>query len=238
MVTNQSAIAVAGGAQDLSRFRYHTGALPVRMAPDEPCPPLFRDLGVEAMSRFLRGDLTRLCGPLSPITYLRTAAYREPYQDHGGIGRIMLLQPRQVLPWHSGIESVYIAPRETHIDLAAMVFIPADIPLVEAARRFSGIRLRRELTDVIGRSCYEAMIAETLERLDDLQRTHEETERLAAPLRHLFQSINQREREQAANWLQLAGLEEADLCTAWHHLPSARRDHIRACLREFPEAPG
>ena len=224
--------------QDLRRFRFHTGAQPARLAPDEPCPPLFRDIGFEAMGRFLRGELTRLCGPLSPITYLRTAAYCEPYVDHGCIGRIMLLQPQQISPWHSGLEAVYIAPRETRIEPATMVFIPAEIPLSEAVHRFAAVRQRSELTDLIGPSVYESMIADTRDRLTDLQQTHQETERMALPLRRLFQSMDRRERERAAKWLERTGLNESDLCTAWHHLSRDRREHIRASLREIPEVHG
>ena len=60
------------------------------------------------MARFLRGDLRQLCGPLSPITYLSTANYVEPYTDYGCIGRVMLLAPEQLTPWHSGVDHVYM----------------------------------------------------------------------------------------------------------------------------------
>src|SRR5690348_9434294 len=110
---------------NLARFRFHTGAPITRLSAGELSPPLFRDIGFEAMGRFLRGRLHRLCGPLSPITYLRSADYREPYIDYGRIGRIMLLRPQDVSPWHSGINSVYVASRDTIIDPETMVFIPA-----------------------------------------------------------------------------------------------------------------
>ena len=95
---------------ELSRFRYHTGAQPTPLTTDETCPVLFRDIGVDAMVRFLDADLQRLSGMLSPITYLRTANYVEPYTDHGRIGRVMVLAPRNIGVWHSGIDEVYIAP--------------------------------------------------------------------------------------------------------------------------------
>jgi hypothetical protein len=68
--------------ENLARFRYHTGATLRRLAPEEPCPRLYRDIGPQAMARFLAGRLERLAGPLAPILYSRTAAYREPYRDH------------------------------------------------------------------------------------------------------------------------------------------------------------
>lgn len=222
---------------NLRQFQYHTGAPIVPLAADEPCPPLFRDIGLDGVSRFLRGELTRLCGPLSPITYLRTAAYREPYVDHGQIGRLMLLAPRAVGPWHSGIEAVYVAPREIRIEPETMVFIPAEISLATAADRYADVRSRREFVEAMGVSLYQAMTIDSQERITELQQTHQETERLAAPLRQLFQSPAQRDRERAARWLEQAELSETDLCTAWHHLPRERREHIRASLREHPEAP-
>ncbi len=234
MVSTNSRAAL-NHAEDLGRFRFHTGGQPRRLDPNEPCPPLFRDIGFEAMGRFLRGSLGRLCGPLSPITYLRTAAYREPYVDHGRIGRIMLLQPEHIEPWHSGVEMVFIAPREIKIDLQSMVFIPAEIPLVEAAVRFHGMRRRDELVEAVSRREYEAAVNETLASVDSLQQTHDETERLAGPLRKLFQSMNRHDRDQAREWMQRLGLSESDLCTAWHHLSSDRRREIQASLRELPE---
>lgn len=221
---------------DLGRFRYHTGGQPTRLGPEDECPPLFRDIGFEAMARFLRGELHRLCGPLSPITYLRSADYREPYVDYGRIGRVMLLRPRDVNPWHSGIEAVYIAPRDTAIDSNSMVFIPAEIPLREAATRFTGINRRRDFADAVGPALYADMIQDSRGRLDELQRSHEEAERIAAPLRKLFQSMSEADREQAAQLMERAGLTEGDLCTAWHHLPDARRADITAALRTVSEA--
>jgi len=221
---------------DLGRFRFHTGAQPTRLDPDERCPPLFRDVGFEAMARFLRGGLHRLCGPMSPITYLRSAEYREPYFDYGRIGRVMLLRPRDVNPWHSGIETVYIAPRDTAIDGESMVFIPAEIPLLKAATRFAGIDRWRDFADAVGPALYADIIRDSLGRLDDLRRTHEEAERIAAPLRKLFQSMSEPDREQAAHLMERAGLTEGDLCTAWHHLPDARREFVSVALRTVSEA--
>src|SRR5437660_291858 len=66
-------------ADNLSAYRYHTGASLRPLRPDEVCPVLFRDLGPVALARFLRGQLRRLAGPQSPIIYMRTEEYVEPY---------------------------------------------------------------------------------------------------------------------------------------------------------------
>src|SRR5580692_10642661 len=103
MVTNHNA------EENLTRFRYHTGATLRRLDPDEPCPRLYRDIGPEAMALFLRGRLGRLAGPFAPILYTRTAEYAEPYRDFEPIGRLVFLDSRQLRPWFSGVQHVYVA---------------------------------------------------------------------------------------------------------------------------------
>src|SRR5690348_13834364 len=112
---------------DLSRFRYHTGATLRRLAPDEPCPRLYRDIGPEAMARFLAGRLGRLAGPMAPILYSRTAAYREPYRDHEPIGRLAFLRPRELRPWSSGVAEVYVAPVGCDARTVAVGFLPPHV---------------------------------------------------------------------------------------------------------------
>jgi len=233
MVTRVTATFSQSAEANLSRFRYHTGAQPRRLAGDEPCPPLFRDIGWEAMHRFLSDDLELLCGPISPITYLRTCDYVEPYTDYGRTGRLMLLRPELIVPWHSGLESIYIASRSTRIDPNIMVFIPAEIPLADAAEQFAAVSDRVELIDAIGRDRYRDAVAETQERLLHLRSSHAETERYAAPLRAKFQSRDLYDRELARTWMDRLQLTEQDLCTAWHHLPDDRREIIRASLCEL-----
>ncbi len=228
-------IATATLGEDLSRYRYHTGAQPRRLECDEPCPPLFRDVGMEPMSRFLQGRLTQLCGIHSPITYLRSADYREPYVDHGCIGRIMLLKPEAVRPWHSGIDTVYIAARTIKIDPQSMIFIPAEISLHEAATRFVDAACLDEVLEIVGRADYQSMQQATHSRLTELIETHVQSEKKGAKLRCKFQSWQQGDREIAAKWMDKLGLTESDLCTAWHHIPTARREWIQAALCELPE---
>ncbi|MEQ8785342.1 MAG: hypothetical protein RIC55_03550 [Pirellulaceae bacterium] len=229
MVSDQAA-RPDGLSENLARFRYHTGGRPTPLAEDEPCPLLFRDVGPGAMARFLSGELRQLCGPVSPITYLRTADYREPYTDYGRIGRIVLLQPRRATPWRAGIETVFIASRRTPVDADTMVFVPADVPLADAAARLAGARCREDVADLFGRSQYEEAARETLARIDRLQRTLAETEPSASRLRRLFQSAELRQRDSAREWMRRRSISESDLCTAWHHLPEERRRFLRETL--------
>jgi hypothetical protein len=233
MVMHNPTTATIARGEDLSRYRYYTGAQPLPVLPEESCPPLFRDLGFEAMATFLRGGLARLCGPVSPVTFLRTAEYREPYTDYGHIGRIMLLRPQEVRPWHSGIDTVYISARETSVQRDSMVFIPSQVTLLEASERFSTLATLSELHESFGANEYRDAIADTLDRLDLLKQSHAESERIAAPLRRLFQSMQQQERELARELMQKVQLSESDLCTAWHHLPDERRAEIQSRLLEI-----
>src|SRR5262249_8306696 len=117
---------------DLSRFRYHTGASLRPVGPDEAYPVLFHDLGPVALARHLRGQLPRLAGPLTPLLYMRTLAYREPYVDHEQIGRLMFLRPRALGAWHAGIPEVYVARATRPVAADAVGYVPGSIPLARA----------------------------------------------------------------------------------------------------------
>src|SRR6478609_6259423 len=114
---------------DLSGFRWHTGATLRPLAAGEPCPVLFRDIGPAALALFLRGQLPRLAGPLSPLVYLRTAAYVEPYTDFETTGRLVVLRPLALQPWHAGTPHVYVARARPGVDFGVVGFIPGDISL-------------------------------------------------------------------------------------------------------------
>src|SRR5262245_43147375 len=122
-------------ADRLAGFRWHTGADLRPLAPDEVCPVLFRDVGPEATALFLRGQLRRLAGPLSPIIYMRTEDYVEPYVDPERIGRLVFLRPLRLHVWHSGVPSIYVASARHLCDPETVGFVPGEVPLAEAARR-------------------------------------------------------------------------------------------------------
>ncbi len=229
---DQSSTDASASRENLVRFRYHTGAQPLRVELDEPCPPLFRDIGPEAMQRFLVGRLRRLCGPVSPITYLRTAEYCEPYVDYGKIGRILLLNPRIVGPWLSGVDCVYIASGKTLVDPSSMVFIPDEIGVVFAAARLSQAKRRDEVAEVIGPAFYRDAIRETYHQLQSLLESQRASEQWLAPLRQRYQSMKPGERERVATWMERHAVTERDLCSAWHHLPIERRGRLSALAQQ------
>jgi hypothetical protein len=214
-------------ADDLAPFRYHTGATPRPLAPGEPCPVLFRDVGPVAMARFLRGELRRLAGPLTPLTYLRTEAYAEPYTDYERIGRLVFLRPLLLHPWHSGVPSIYVARATRTADPTTVAFVPGDMPLTEAARLAADLGDARQWREAVGGREYDETAEETGRRLGRLAAELEETERQAAPLRQRLQSGD---REAAREEMARLGITEEDLCAAWHHLPRERRGFLREAL--------
>ena len=216
--------------EDLSRFRYHTGATLRRLAPDEPCPRLYRDIGPEAMALFLAGRLGRLAGPMAPILYSRTAAYREPYRDHEPVGRLVFLRPRELRPWFSGVADVYVAPVCNDARAVVVGFLPAHVAPQDAERCLDGVASVPDLREALGGRLYDEAVAETRAGLERLNRDLAETEMLAEPLRRRLQSSDRAEAESTREWLSRNGLKEADLCSAWHHLPRDRRARLRDAL--------
>jgi hypothetical protein len=222
--------------EDLSRFRYHTGATLRRLAPDEPCRLLFRDVGPWAMARFLRGELKRLAGPYAPILYTRTADYREPFTDHEPVGRIIFLQPKRLRPWYSGVPTIFVASVRQRVEPTIVGFVPPHLTLTDAERTLQGVTDAAALRESFGGKCYEDAVRETLAGLDRLNAEHAEVECRAEPLRRKLQSGRTAESEWAREWLAGHGLSETDLCTAWHHLPRERRERFRACVQGLRRA--
>jgi hypothetical protein len=220
----------AYGGEDLARFQWHTGA-PLRpLAADEPCPILFRDLGPEALARFLRGTLPRLAGPLTPLTYLRTAAFREPYTDHESTGRVIVLRPLSLRPWHSGVPGVFVARAAPGIDDTLVGYVPGALDLTAVGRRAAAMRSTAELREELGGPIYDGQVRESLASLDRLGAELAASERAAAPLRRRLQSRDAGERRRAREGMAAAGITEDDLCAAYHHLPRERRAALHDAL--------
>lgn len=178
--------------------------------PDEPVPLLFRDVGTQPLAAFLRGELRRLAGPMTPLTYLRTAAYREPYTDHEAVGRLVVVDVAGLQPWHSGVPHVYVADATRW---AAVAFMPGVCQGAEAPVA---------LGDLPRGSLAEAAARDALGRLDALHAELSAVDRVLEPLRRALQSRGQA-RDEARRELDRRGLTEGDLCTPWHHLPRERR---------------
>jgi hypothetical protein len=220
---------------DLSRFSWHTGRQPRPVDPDEPIPVLFRDVGPLATERFFRNGLKRMAGPATPITYLRSAAYNEPYIDYAAIGRLVLLRPQEIQPWHSGVSSIYITLANMMPPADSLGFVPGNVPLAAAATRLAGVKYNWELRDAFGKRDYDESRREALSRLETLNRETAEIEKIATPLRIAFQTGEANARDRVREYLASYEIDEIDLCTAWHHLPSERRTYLKWALPQLIE---
>ncbi len=219
--------------EDLSRFRWHTGANPRPIAPAEELPFLFRDVGPVALVQFLRQGLQRLAGPMTPITYLRTSEYREPYTDYARIGRLVLLRPAEVRVWHSGLPHIYIASAAVMPGADCLGFVPGHITLSEADDFLAGAGSVTELRESFGGSEYDEICCESIAQLDQLNEDCRRAEMVAAPLRILYQTGTAEVKGRLRERLTKAGIDETDLCTAWHHLPVERRERMKETLPDF-----
>jgi hypothetical protein len=182
------------------------------------------------MARFLTSDLSRLAGPFTPITYLRSAEYQELYTDYSRIGRLVLLRPTEVNLWHSGLNHVYIAPARQMPAEDSLGFIPGEMTLPQAAVLLNGVRSRLELREVFGGRPYDELRAENLARIVAVNEDCRNAETLAHPLRMLLQKGDAVIKGQLREQLSICGLSESDLCAAWHHLPLERREHLKDAL--------
>jgi hypothetical protein len=227
----------AGGksypADDLSGFRWNTGATLRPLTSGEPCPVLFRDIGPAAIALFLREKLCRLAGPLSPIVYMRTADYVEPYTDYEKIGRLVILRPLTLGVWHSGVPHIYVSRARPGIDFSSIGFVPGEVPLSEAAKLMNDARNTRELRDAFGGRIHDDAISESLHQLDRLGEELARTEAFADPLRKLLHSANRDNHQRAKDAMARVGLTESDVCTAWHHIPRDRRAWIEEALKSI-----
>jgi hypothetical protein len=88
----------------------------------------------------------------------------------------------------------------------------------------------------MGARAFDEAVAESLLGLDRLGEELVRSEALAATLRHCLQSGDRRARGRALHEMERVGLDEADLCAAWHHLPRERRGYITEALRRVDAA--
>ena len=222
---------VTHGSADLARFRYHTGAPLRRVAPGEPCPVLFRDLGTLAMAAYLSGALARLAGPLTPLLYARTVRYREPYVDYEDIGRLVFIRPHELEPWHSGIAEVYVASASRRIAADAVGYAPPGMTLAQVEALTAGARDGRELREALGGRLHDEARRDAQARLEQFEAELREVEAVASRLRRAFQAESAALRAAARDEMARLGIVETDLCTTWHHLPRARRGELSELFR-------
>lgn len=215
-------------SDDLSRFRWHTGARLRPVDEGEQLSVLFRDVGPVALQTFLSQGLERLAGPQTPLLYMRTAAFKEPFVDYAGTGRLVFLRPREVRPWHSGVPHVYVARADRVPAASTLGYVPGDVDF-EALTRCAPTT-RAELREHLGGREYDQRTLHDEAALGRLNAAAERSERRARPLRSALQSQDLDRRRHAARLMDDAGLDDQALCAAWHHLSEATRAHVDAAL--------
>jgi hypothetical protein len=224
-------VVTAQAASDLRGFSWHTGGQIRPLGDGEPRPVLFRDLGPAATLLLLGDALPRLAGPTSPVMYLRTAHYREPFVDHGHFGRVAVLPSWSAAVWHAGIAEVFVADAGTAFDPRAMALVPDDGDLAALARHAAAMRDAGELREHLGGAAHDTWRAAQAERLRDFARELAEIEARLVPLRRAYQSRDRVRRERARELMAEHGLTETDLCAAWHHIAPPRRACVADILR-------
>jgi hypothetical protein len=229
MVANTVRSTCQSSVTNLSRFRYHTGATPSRLA-DFNLPVLFRDVGPLGMSLFLSGRLKRLAGPLSPVLYLRTGAYVEPYQDSEEIGRLAFLRPAELDPWFSGSEDIYIADSGLIPERFSIVFVPTSLANQDGATRVSQCTNIGSVREELGSHIYDEMLRDVRYRTARLISEQQASEVIARPVRMTFQKGSMAERYALRESMGRYGITESDLCSAWHHVSVDRREALNAWL--------
>jgi hypothetical protein len=226
---------VVTAPRDLREFSWHTGGAVRPLGDGEPRPVLFRDLGPAATLQLLDGRLPRLAGPTSPVTYLRTAAYREPFVEHGHFGRVIVLPCAGAAVWHAGIAEAFVTDAEAGVEPGAMALVPDEHDLASLARDAAAMRDTGELREHLGGAVHDDWLAATAERLRAFARELAEVEARLAPLRRAFQALDNERRRRARDRMAALGLSEVDLCAAWHHIAPARRAEVIERVRDLPE---
>jgi hypothetical protein len=192
---------------------------------------LFRDLGLVGMSLFLSGSLTRLAGPMAPILYLRTSNYAEPDTDYEEFGRLVVLCPTAIAPWFSGVPEVYVAEAKLAPRMDCMAFVPTEWTTAAGARALEGLPDSQAVREALGGREHDKRLADLAASLRHLIATREASERLARPARRMLQSGSLAERELVRADMDRHGIEERDLCSAWHHIHRSRRQALNEWLQ-------
>ncbi len=214
------------GSEGLARFRYHTGASVTPLDPETDCPVLFRDVGMDGAELFLLRGLVRLGGPMAPVVWMRTEAWREPYTDHGRVGRIVLLQPLAARPWNAGVPHCFVAPIDQSVPEGTLALLPGGAPDAAIAERVRDCVNASELREALGGYDYDLSLDATRERIRGLRASLVRTEVRATELRRRLQRGDPSARDEMC----ALGISEGDLCSAWNHLADDRRELLARVL--------
>lgn len=218
---------------DLRRYRWHVGADVRPLAPKERAPVLFRDVGPAASAAFVRGRLKTLTNR-SPVAYFRDASWREPYVDYEQIGWLVLLRPDVLRPWATGVPGVWVTSAEGVPNHTVLGFVPGPASLLEMSAALADVTTPEHVREVLGGPAHDGAVAESVHRAEVLERELAASEIRVVPIRRALQSGSTAERDKVRAWMADRGVTEADVCSAWHHLPPERRRWLMEHLTGAP----
>jgi hypothetical protein len=81
---------------------------------------------------------------------MHTAAYAEPYTDYEETGRLAILEPRPIAPWHSGVPGVYVAEADAFPASTAIAWLPAEWATVQGTMVLDGLADAQSVWEVLG----------------------------------------------------------------------------------------
>ncbi|MBI3099240.1 MAG: hypothetical protein HYY93_13520 [Planctomycetes bacterium] len=202
------------------------GSMPRPIAPGEPCPILFRDVGPDALAAFLLGGIDSLAGPEAAVVWLRSAEVPPPTRATAEFGEIILLRPMSLLPWKVDEPGVYVAAADRAAAAESLGFVPPDLDRRAAAKAAEAMATEAEWGHHLGSEAYDGAKRLAAGRLGEYLAERSLIEEWAAPLRRLFAEVPERARSE----MERLGLREEDLFGPWFGLDRERREEVRKIL--------
>ncbi len=218
MIETPSVYPAYPGA-DLRPFATGIGSVPTPLAPDEPCPILFRDAGPDGVGNFLEGILTTLAGREAPVVFLRSAGVPFPTRAAEEFGELILVRPMALHPWRTSEAGVYVVARDA--SPVGVGFLPPGTDRIEIARVAAAMVDERELREHLGTDYGEA-----LARIRAYQEERAAVEAIAGEIRRRYGEVRPD--------LERAGVTEAEIFGPWFEVAPDRRREIREILEHLP----
>jgi hypothetical protein len=196
------------------------------LAPDEPCPTLFRDVGPQALHLFLNGKLARLGGPDAGCVFLRDATLPGFSGVVRELGVLAFLQPLALGPWFSGQPGIYVAEPSRMPPPATLGFVPRVESIAEIDRKIADAPDTRAMREALGGATYDEAVAAVTHDLSQYLEAWQHVERESRPWRAIVQGHSDALREAALRALHDQGLHERDLSVPLFQLSKTKRAEL------------
>ena len=195
---------------------------------DEACPTLYRDIGPQALMRFLDGKLDRLAGPKAPCVFMRDATLPGFTGVVRELGVLVFLQPLAIGPWVSGQPGIYVAETGLMPPAPTLGFVPRAENLPEVDAQIANAPDASALREALGGARYDEQVTDVRGDLGQYLEIWRALETEAAPWRALVGGHREATRIAALEVLRSEGLTEQDLHAPLFSVPKARRAELAA----------